>query len=121
MSKRDVRLFLQDMLNAIDKAERFVAGKTFEDFENDELLIDAVTRNLEVIGEAAKQISPAFRAQAPEIDWVRIVGFRNIAIHAYFAVDIEIVWTIVSQQLRPVKAAIERLLAGMEKDSGRPG
>ena len=114
MSKRDIRLFLKDILAAINKTQRFVSGKTFEDFENDDLLIDGVTRNLEVIGEAAKQIPDEFRSQHKEINWTQVVGFRNIAIHEYFEVDIEIVWTIATKQLDPIKAAIERMLLKMK-------
>jgi uncharacterized protein with HEPN domain len=115
LSKRDIKLFLKDILAAIDKTQRFVTGKTFDDFEHDDLLIDGVTRNLEVIGEAAKQIPNEFRSNRKEINWTRIVGFRNIAIHEYFEVDIEIVWTIASKQLDPLKKSIEHMLKEMEK------
>lgn len=115
MSKRDVRLFLKDILSSIGKTQRFVSGKTFEDFQYDDLLIDGVTRNLEVIGEAAKQIPSVFRSQHKEINWTQVVGFRNIAIHEYFEVDIEIVWTIATKQIDPLKKSIERMLKEMEK------
>ncbi|MFN0118541.1 MAG: DUF86 domain-containing protein [Elusimicrobiota bacterium] len=110
MSKRDISLFLKDILTAINKTQRFVLGKTFEDFQGDDLLIDGVTRNLEVIGEAAKQIPEEFRSRYKEINWTRVVGFRNIAIHEYFEVDIEIVWTIATKQLEPLRKSIEKML-----------
>jgi uncharacterized protein with HEPN domain len=79
------------MLNAISKVERFTAGLDYERFESNEMVIDAVVRNLEVIGEAARNIPPDLRARYTEIEWPRIIGFRNIAIHAYFVVDLQIV------------------------------
>jgi uncharacterized protein with HEPN domain len=89
MSKRDIRLYLHDMLNAISKVERFTAGLDYERFESNEMVIDAVVRNLEVIGEAARNIPPDLRARYTEIEWHRIIGFRNVAIHAYFVVEVE--------------------------------
>jgi uncharacterized protein with HEPN domain len=84
MSKRDVRLFLADMLEAIEKTERYTTGLTLEQFEADDMIVDAVVRNLEIIGEAARQIPQDLRDRYPDMDWTRVVGFRNIVIHAYF-------------------------------------
>jgi uncharacterized protein with HEPN domain len=110
MSKRDVRLFLEDIMKAIVKVERYTAGLSFEEFENNEIVIDAVTRNLEVIGEAAKHIPLETRAGYDAIDWRKVAGFRDIAIHAYFDVDVEIVWTIVSQQLADLRLVVIQML-----------
>jgi uncharacterized protein with HEPN domain len=109
MSKRDVRLFLHDMLEAINKIERYVAGLSFAQFESNDLVVDAVVRNLEVIGEAAKYIPPHLRDRYDAVDWVRVVGFRNIVIHAYFDVDVEIVWTIATQRLRELKTVLQQM------------
>lgn len=114
MSKRDVRLFLKDILKAIKKTQRFVSGKNFGNFEHNDLLIDGVTRNLEVIGEAAKQIPEDFRKRYKQINWNQVVGFRNIAIHEYFEVDIEMVWTIATKQLDPVKQAVKRMIDDLD-------
>lgn len=84
MSKRDVRLFLEDIVQAIGKIERYTAGMTFETFKNNEMVVDAVTRNLEIVGESARQIPQDIRDKYTAIDWKRVCGFRNIAIHAYF-------------------------------------
>ena len=110
MSKRDVRLFLHEMLEAIDKVERYTASLSFGQFESNDLVIDAVVRNLEVIGEAAKYIPPHLRDRYDGVDWVRIVGFRNIVIHAYFDVDVEIVWTIATQRLGELKTVLQRMV-----------
>jgi uncharacterized protein with HEPN domain len=79
------------MLEAIEKIERFTAKLKFEEFEHDDMVVDAVVRNLEIIGESAKFIPPDLRDKYPSIEWSRVVGFRNIVIHAYFDVDIQIV------------------------------
>jgi uncharacterized protein with HEPN domain len=110
MSKRDLRLFLTDMLEVIEKIQRYTAGQTFEQFEENDILVDAVVRNLEVIGEAAKYIPTEWRKRYPAIDWRRVVGFRNIVIHSYFAVDVEVVWTIATQQLDELKQVLTQML-----------
>ncbi|MCL7454615.1 MAG: DUF86 domain-containing protein [Anaerolineae bacterium] len=115
MSKREPRLFLSDMLAAIEKIERYTAGLSFEQFEANDMVIDAVVRNLEIIGEAARQIPIPLREQYPRIEWSRVVGFRNIVIHTYFAVDVEIVWTIATQRLSELKAVLNEMLRDNNK------
>lgn len=117
MSKRDVRLFLTDMLDAVMKIERYTASLTAEQFQADDLRIDAVVRNLEIVGEAARQIPPDLRERYPGIDWTRVVGFRNIVIHEYFDVDIEIVWTIATQRLSELKTFLRRMLQDIERSA----
>ncbi len=117
MSKRDVRVFVADMLQAIEKIERYTRGLSFDHFERNDMVTDAVVRNLEVIGEAARHIPPGLREQYPEIDWTRVIGFRNIVIHAYFAVDLEIAWTIATQRLSQLKTILQRMLRDMATGS----
>jgi uncharacterized protein with HEPN domain len=114
MSKRDVRLFLNDMLEAIEKIERYIAVLSFEQFERNDMVIDAVVRNLEIIGEAARNIPPDLRNKYPAVDWTRVVGFRNIVIHEYFDVDLEIVWIIATQRLAELKTVLQQ----MQRDMG---
>lgn len=110
MSKRDVRLFIQDMLDAIDKVERYINSLDRGAFARNELVLDAVVRNLEVIGEAARQIPEDFRKLHPSIPWRRVVGFRNIVIHEYFAVDPDEVWIIAKEQLPALKTTLYAML-----------
>jgi len=110
MSKRDPRLFMTDVLDAIEKVERYTAGLTFDQFEANEMVLDAVVRNLEIIGEATRYIPSTLRERYTQIEWSRVVGFRNIVIHAYFAVDVEIVWTIATQRLSELKAVLIEML-----------
>jgi len=115
MSKRDVRLFLNDMLKAIEKIERYTRGLSFEQFENEDMIIDAVVRNLEIVGEAAKLIPVDMRDSYQDIQWERVVGFRNVVIHRYFDVDIEIVWTIATQRLSDLNTVLQRMLQDLSK------
>ena len=114
MPKRDVRLFLHDMLEAIEKIERYTAGLGFEEFEANDMVVDAVVRNLEIIGEAAKHIPQDLRNRYGEVDWRRVVGFRNIVIHEYFDVDLEIVWTIATSQLPKLKEILQTMLTDLK-------
>lgn len=115
MSKRDVRLFVSDMLEAIAKIERYTANLSFEQFEREDLISDAVVRNLEIIGEAARYLPPELREKYPQMDWSRVVGFRNIIIHRYFDVDLEIAWVIATQRLPALKAVLEQMLTDLSQ------
>ena len=110
MSKRNIKLFLQDISNSIDKIQKYISGLSFDSFKENDLVIDAVLRNLEVIGEAARNIPEDFRSRYSMIPWKRIVAFRNVVIHEYFGVDLEIVWTIVKENLPELKEKIELIL-----------
>ncbi|MCS6918197.1 MAG: DUF86 domain-containing protein [Fimbriimonadales bacterium] len=110
MSKRSVELFLNDILEAIERVRSYTHGHSLESFDQSRMTVDAVVRNLEIIGEAAKHIPSSQRQKYPQVPWKRVVGFRNIAIHDYFAVDVELVWTIATEQLDELETAIKNML-----------
>jgi len=110
VSKRDHRLFLADMLEAIEKIERYTHGLSREDLWQDDLVADAVVRNLEVIGEAARHVPEALRAAHPEIDWRRVVGLRNVVVHEYFAIDLDVVWVVIKKHLPQLKRVVRTML-----------
>ena len=114
MSKRDVRLFLYDILECIEKIERYTRDLRFDEFVRNDLVVDAVIRNLEIIGEAVKNIPEDIRSKYPDIPWRQIVGFRNIVIHHYFGVDLSIVWTVIKRHLKELKPKIETILRELE-------
>ena len=95
------------MQQAGSKILRFTAGMGQVEFSDNELARDAVLRNLEVIGEAAKHIPSEVRNDYPEIDWRRIIGFRSIVAHAYFGIDDDILWDIISTKIPELDAAIK--------------
>jgi uncharacterized protein with HEPN domain len=101
---------LQDIAEAIDRIFEYTASHTRDSFRADRLTIDAVVRNLEVIGEAARHIDAATATSLPDVPWEDMRGLRNVLIHEYFGVSVEIVWETVSRDLRPVRDAIQRAL-----------
>ncbi len=106
MSKRPVRLLLDDICEATEKATRYTAGMSFETFSQDEKTIDAVVRNLEIIGEAANRLGEEFRDAHREVEWHKVVGLRNRIVHEYFGVDLEIVWQILHRDLPLLRTSI---------------
>lgn len=114
MSERHWRLFAEDILECIEKINSYVRNAIFEDFERDSRTIDAVVRNLEIIGEASKYIPKEVKEKYGDIDWKGIVGLRNRIIHEYFGVDLEIIWRIVKKDVPILKEQIKQIL-GEEK------
>ena len=114
MSKRDPRLFLADMMEAIAKIESWTSGMSSEKFLENGLLQDAVVRNLEILGEAAKNIPEDVRSRYPDIPWRRVAGFRDIAIHDYFGVDLEIVWKILTEGIIALKPSLGKVILEMK-------
>ena len=111
MSRRPARLLIEDMLERIERIERFVAGMEREAFLRDEKTADSVVRNLEVIGEAASRLPQEFTDQHTGTPWRRIVGLRHRIVHDYFDVDLDLVWTIVHAELPPLEAQLRALRA----------
>jgi len=99
MSKRDILLLLDDMLQSGQKIKLYTKDHDYNSFVADDKTVDAVVRNFEIIGEAANRIDPDFRDKNPEIEWKRIRGFRNRIVHDYFGIDYEIVWSIIETYL----------------------
>ena len=114
MSRRDVRLFLYDILEAIAKIESYTEGMSYDDFIHDEKTIDAVIRNLEIIGEATKNIPENIKDKYPKIPWKAIAGMRDKLIHAYFGVSLPIIWETIKNDLPTLKRQIERILKELE-------
>ena len=107
---RDYKLYLDDILLAIKKIEKYTKGLTVKKLKDDDLIIDAVVRNLEIIGEAVKNIPSHIKEKYPDIEWKKISGLRDILAHEYFGIDLEILWDIVKNKLPELKAEITRLL-----------
>lgn len=109
MPKRDPDLLLEDILTSIGKIERYTAGMEQAQFRQDEKTLDAVVRNLEIVGEAARQLPEEFAAQYPEVPWQQIRGLRNRIVHDYFGLDLEIIWQIISHDLPQLRDHLAEL------------
>jgi uncharacterized protein with HEPN domain len=107
---RDYRLYLDDILAAIENIRNYSTGLAFSAFQKDQKTLDAVTRNLEIIGEAAGHLPNFYRAAAPEIDWRKITGLRSILIHEYYGVSLPIIWDIIQTKLEPLESSCRKLL-----------
>jgi uncharacterized protein with HEPN domain len=108
---RREKLYLTDIVEAADSIRVFLAGVERERFLQDDLLRSAVLQKLAIIGEAAARLSKEFRARHADVEWRDIVAFRNIAVHAYFAVQWSIVWTTATQDVPALRQKVLRVLA----------
>ncbi len=109
--------WLVDMLEAARLIVTFVQGVSQEEFEGDLMRQSAVHRQLEIMGEAAKQVSPGFRTQHPEIPWRQIAGMRDVLIHAYRKVQADEVWRAATGSVPPLIPVLETLVPGIEESN----
>ena len=115
---RPEELYLGDIVEAADAIKRFLSGVQRDAFLQDELLCSGVLQKLSMIGEAAAHLPLEFRNRHPEIEWADIIGFRNIAVHAYFAIEWEIVWVAASQDVPDLQQRVADILAREYPGSG---
>ena len=108
---RDHRLYLDDIIGAIDRIRGYAEGMDYTRFAGDQRTMDAVVRNLEIIGEAARSLPVEIKKAMPQTDWRKIVGLRNLLLHEYFAVSTLVVWDILQTKLDPLRAACRDALA----------
>lgn len=107
---RDPSLRLEDILEAISAVESYTLGYDFDRFQSDRRTVDAVTRCLEIVGEAAKHLPESVTAQYPEIPWRAICGFRDVLAHSYFRAEDSIVWDAATLGIKQLKPVVESLL-----------
>src|SRR5450756_1793154 len=114
--KRGTVTLLMDVLRAAEKISLYLKGCSVQDF----VKVDAVARNLEIIGEAVTKLPDGFKKEHPEIEWSQITGLRNRIVHEYFGISEDIVWHIVNKELMPLVQQLKPIMrAEKKKDSKR--
>jgi uncharacterized protein with HEPN domain len=112
--KRDFKIYVQDILEAIRRINEYMENLTFEEFSKDNRTIDAIIRNFAVIGEAVKNIPADVKKEHHGIPWKRMSGMRDKLIHEYFGVDLQILWDTAKIDLPAAKPLLEKLLTATE-------
>lgn len=107
----DPRLYLEDMQSACEKIQRYTKDMSLDAFREDDRTYDAVIRNLEILGEAARNLPDEIKIKYDQVEWRAIIALRNIVTHAYFSVKDEIIWDVVSNKVHPLQIKIEEILS----------
>ena len=110
MPKRDWKILFEDILESIDKIRLYTKNIDFEKFISNPMIIDAVVRNIEIIGEASSKIPEEIKNNFSLIPWIKLKGIRNRIVHDYFGVDVNIIWEIIEKDLVELKKQIELAL-----------
>jgi len=123
---RDDAAWLMDMLLACQKVARYTDGMSFTQFTRDERTQDAVFRSLEIIGEAARNVSAVTQSQCRDVPWTQIISFRNRLIHGYFEINLEVVWQIATTDVEPLAQQLSEVVSWRRGDqasdnTGSPG
>ena len=100
---------LDDICEALDRIEQYISGMSFDVFSKDRKSVDAVVRNLEIIGEASNRLPADFKNSHSQIEWHKVVGLRHRIVHEYFGIDLQIVWQILQKDLPSLRQAISQI------------
>ncbi|PIV70126.1 MAG: hypothetical protein COS08_01870 [Euryarchaeota archaeon CG01_land_8_20_14_3_00_38_12] len=112
--RRDYTLFLEDIVDCIEKIDEFVRDMSFEEFAKDDKTLSAVVRKLEIIGEATKNIPGDIRRKHKEIPWSDMAKIRDKIIHAYFGINYQIIWKVIKEKLPGLKPMLRQILGGIK-------
>ncbi len=117
--RREIVDYLQDILDAIEKTERFISGMDYAQFAADEKTVFAVIRALEIVGEAAKNVPQAIRSRYPSVPWREMSGIRDKLTHGYFRVNLQVVWRTIREDLPGLRSEVGRVLTDLGRGKGQ--
>ncbi len=113
--RRDPRLYVNGILDAIEKIESYCENASYETFSQNRMMIDAVLRNFEIIGEAAKNIPLEIKQNYPDVDWKGVAGLRDVLIHAYPTVNLNVIWDIIENKISSLKDSVSKLKSDLKE------
>ncbi len=114
---RDFQVYIEDIIDAIDRIEEYTDSLAFEQFVEDKKTVDAVVRNFEIIGEATKHVPESVRKKYSIVPWRDMAGMRDTLIHGYFGVNLDVVWKTIKERLPTLKPLIKRALVDIKAES----
>jgi len=110
MTKRNFIVFIEDILQSISNIESYTKNLSFEEFDDNQMIIDAVIRNIEIIGEAARNVPQEVKERFEKIPWKKMIGLRNLTIHEYFGIDLSIIWHVFKKELPSMEPLLKKVL-----------
>ena len=116
MAAKTVRLYLEHIREAIGLIEQYARGRQRQDLDREPMLRQAIERNIEIISEASRRLPAAIKARYPDIPWPAIAAIGNVLRHEYYTVELDVIWRLATQDLRPLAAAVDALLAEVIRD-----
>ena len=116
MKKRDYKLFIKDIVDAMGHIEEFIGDIALDELEADEKTSSAVIRKFEVIGEAVKHIPNKIRKEHKDIQWKSMAEMRDRLIHAYFGIDYKLVWAAIKTEIPKLKPKLKKILSSLEQE-----
>jgi uncharacterized protein with HEPN domain len=111
---RDFKLFLDDIIEALEKIEEYTRDIDFNTFSKDSKTIDAVIRNFEILGEATKQIPENIKSRYSEVPWKEMAGMRDKLVHAYFGIDTSVLWETITKRIPGLKKQIQEIIRDLD-------
>lgn len=119
--RRDYILYLEDMFQSMQRIEEYLGDLDFKKFKMTYIVVDAVIRNFEIIGETAKKIPVDVQEKYPEIPWKKMFGLRNLISHEYFGIDYEMIWEIAKSNLPQNRVDLKNVIEGERARGGNKG
>lgn len=107
--EKRIKLYLEDILESLEKIEKYSENLTRSKFKEKDIVIDAILRNIEIFGEASRKLPDNFKTQYKHIPWRKIIGLRNIILHEYSNVDLDIIWDVINKNIPKTKNQIKEI------------